>query len=83
VSNLSQLVGVTTTTDSDGSMNVFIGNGQPLVLTGGQLTATLTTVPDQFNASQLEVATRPPTATRSAARSPPAISAACWRRAPR
>ena len=34
VSNLSQLVGVTTTTDSNGGLNVFIGNGQPLVLQG-------------------------------------------------
>ena len=29
VSNLSQLVGVTTTTDSNGALNVFIGSGQP------------------------------------------------------
>ena len=55
VSNLSQLVGVTTTTDSDGALNVFIGNGQALVL-DGQTTA-LTTVPNQFNASQLEIST--------------------------
>jgi flagellar hook-associated protein 1 FlgK len=55
VSNLSQLVGVTTTTDSNGGLNVFIGNGQPLVLQGA--TTTLTTVPDQFNATQLDVST--------------------------
>jgi len=55
VSNLSQLVGVSTTTDSNGALNVFIGNGQPLVLQN--VTTTLTTVPDQFNASQLDVAT--------------------------
>lgn len=55
VSNLSQLVGVTTTTDSNGGLNVFIGNGQPLVLQGQ--TTTLTTAPNQFNASQLEVST--------------------------
>jgi flagellar hook-associated protein 1 len=53
VSNLSQLVGVTTSTNSDGSLNVYVGNGQPLVLAG--LTTALTTVPNQFNASQLEV----------------------------
>ena len=53
VSNLSQLVGVSTTTEADGSLNVFVGNGQPLVLQG-QVTA-LTTVPNQFNASQLEI----------------------------
>jgi flagellar hook-associated protein 1 len=53
VSNLSSLVGVTTTTDSNGALNVFVGNGQPLVLQS--VTTTLTTVPNQFNASQLEV----------------------------
>ncbi|HUD86113.1 MAG TPA: flagellar hook-associated protein FlgK [Xanthobacteraceae bacterium] len=55
VSSLSQLVGVTTSTGSDGSLNVFVGNGQPLVLQG--VTTTLTTIPNQFNASQLEVST--------------------------
>jgi flagellar hook-associated protein 1 FlgK len=55
VSNLSKLVGVSTTTDANGNMNVFIGNGQPLVLQGGA--TTLTTIPNQFNASQLEVGT--------------------------
>ncbi|HWJ34478.1 MAG TPA: flagellar hook-associated protein FlgK [Steroidobacteraceae bacterium] len=55
VSNLSKLTGITTTTDSNGSLNVFVGNGQPLVLQGN--TTTLTTVPNQFDASQLEVST--------------------------
>jgi flagellar hook-associated protein 1 len=55
VSNLSQLVGVSTTTDPDGAMNVFVGNGQPLVLQGQ--TTALTTVANQFNASQLEIST--------------------------
>jgi flagellar hook-associated protein 1 FlgK len=55
VSSLSQLVGVTTSTGSDGSLNVFVGNGQPLVLQG--VTTTLTVIPNQFNASQLEVST--------------------------
>jgi flagellar hook-associated protein 1 FlgK len=54
VSNLSQLVGVTTTSNSDGSINVYISNGQPLVL--DQNTYALSTVPNDFNASQLEVA---------------------------
>jgi flagellar hook-associated protein 1 len=53
VSNLSQLVGITTTTDPNGSLNVFVGNGQPLVLQGQ--TTTLTTVANQFNATQLEI----------------------------
>jgi flagellar hook-associated protein 1 FlgK len=55
VSNLSQLVGVSTTTDPDGALNVFVGNGQPLVLQGQ--TTQLTTVANQFNASQLEIST--------------------------
>jgi flagellar hook-associated protein 1 len=53
VSNLSQLVGVSTTTNSNGSLNVFIGNGEPLVVDG--TTTTLSTIPNQFNASQLEI----------------------------
>lgn len=53
VSNLSQIVGVTTTSNSDGSINVYVGNGQPLVL--DQNTYQLSTVQNQFNASQLEV----------------------------
>ncbi|HEX3848257.1 MAG TPA: flagellar hook-associated protein FlgK [Steroidobacteraceae bacterium] len=55
VSQLSQLVGVSTTTQADGTVNVFIGNGQPLVLQG-QVTQ-LTTVQNQYNASQLEIST--------------------------
>ena len=55
MSNLSQLVGVSTTTEPDGSLNVFVGNGQPLVLQGQ--TTPLTTVQNQFNASQLEIGT--------------------------
>jgi flagellar hook-associated protein 1 FlgK len=55
VSNLSKLTGVSTTTDSNGALNVFLGNGQPLVLQGN--TTTLTTVPNQFDASQLEIST--------------------------
>jgi flagellar hook-associated protein 1 FlgK len=53
ISNLSQLVGVSTTTQADGAVNVFIGNGQPLVLEDN--TEKLTTVSNQFNAAQLEV----------------------------
>jgi flagellar hook-associated protein 1 FlgK len=53
VSNLSQLVGVTSTTNTNGSINVFIGTGQPLVVDGA--TTTLTTIQNQFNATQLEI----------------------------
>jgi flagellar hook-associated protein 1 FlgK len=55
VSNLSKLTAVATTTDSNGALNVFVGNGQPLVLQGN--TTALTVVPNQFDASKLEVST--------------------------
>jgi flagellar hook-associated protein 1 FlgK len=55
VSNLSQLVGISTVTDSRGEVNVFVGNGQSLVLDNNS--TALKTVPNQFNASQLEVST--------------------------
>jgi flagellar hook-associated protein 1 len=63
VSSLSQLVNISTTSDSNGGLNVFIGNGQPLVLQG-QVTQ-LTTVGNQFNASQLEVSNSASSATLS------------------
>jgi flagellar hook-associated protein 1 FlgK len=53
VSQLSSLVGVTTTTSPDGALNVFVGKGQPLVLEGQ--VNSLTTVPNEYNASQLDV----------------------------
>ncbi len=53
LSNLSSLVGVTTSTNSDGSLNVFIGTGQPLVLENS--TTTLSTIANPYNASQLEI----------------------------
>lgn len=53
VSNLSQLAGVTTTSNTDGSINVFVGSGQPLVLDNNSY--TLGTVQNQFNASELDV----------------------------
>jgi flagellar hook-associated protein 1 FlgK len=55
VSNLSKLTGISTTLDSNGALNVFVGNGQPLVLQGN--TTSLTTVANQFDASQLEIST--------------------------
>lgn len=55
ISNLSNLTGISTTTDSNGAVNVFVGSGQPLVLQGN--VTPLTTVPNQFDASQLEIST--------------------------
>lgn len=53
VTQLSQHIGVNTVTQSDGTVSVFIGNGQPLVV--GVNAATLATGADQFGASQLQV----------------------------
>jgi flagellar hook-associated protein 1 FlgK len=55
VSNLSKLTGISTTLDTNGALNVFVGNGQPLVLEGN--TTSLTIVANQFDASQLEIST--------------------------
>jgi flagellar hook-associated protein 1 FlgK len=55
VSSLSKLTGISTTLDTNGALNVFVGNGQPLVLQGS--TTSLTTVSNQFDASQLEIST--------------------------
>ncbi len=55
LSNLSKLIGVTTSTGSNGALNVFVANGQPLVLQGN--VTQLTTVPGPYNASQLEIST--------------------------
>ncbi|MGH8144536.1 MAG: flagellar hook-associated protein FlgK, partial [Steroidobacteraceae bacterium] len=50
---LSQDVGVNTVTQSNGSVSVFIGNGQPLVIGGNS--ATLSAGADQFNSGQMQV----------------------------
>ncbi len=55
VSSLSALTNVSTTSNADGSLNVFIGSGTALVL--DQDSTSLTTVGNPFNASQLEIAT--------------------------
>jgi flagellar hook-associated protein 1 FlgK len=50
---LSQYVSVSTATQTDGSMNVYVGTGQPLVIgaTSQQLKAT----PNQYNAAENQV----------------------------
>ena len=53
INQLSQYVSVNTATQSDGSLSVFIGNGQSLV-TGGT-SQTLTTIPNQYNPTQFDV----------------------------
>ncbi len=53
VSQLSELVSVNTIEASDGSLSVFIGNGQTLVL-GGEA-RTLSTTRNEFDLSKLDV----------------------------
>ncbi|MDE2250657.1 MAG: flagellar hook-associated protein FlgK [Gammaproteobacteria bacterium] len=53
ISQLSQLVGVRTLSQGDGTVSVFIGNGQPLVV--GTSATALTSGPDPFNSGQQRV----------------------------
>jgi len=53
IDQLSQYVSVNTATQADGSMNVYVGSGQPLVI--GSTSQSLTATPDQYNASQNEI----------------------------
>jgi flagellar hook-associated protein 1 FlgK len=53
INQLSQDVGVSTVTQSDGTVSVFIGSGQALVV--GTTAAKLTATPDQFNSGQLQL----------------------------
>lgn len=59
VDQLSQNVSVTTVQQSDGSLSVFIGSGQSLVV--GAQAATLSATPDQFNSGQLDLSIDTPT----------------------
>jgi len=53
VSRLSELVSVNTVEASDGALNVFIGNGQSLVL--GSTSNTIGVTPNAFDPSELDV----------------------------
>jgi len=53
IDQLSQYVNVNTVAESNGALDVFIGNGQPLVL--GDAAQQLTTTPDPYDASSLNI----------------------------
>jgi flagellar hook-associated protein 1 FlgK len=53
IDQLSQYVTVNTATQADGSMNVYVGSGQPLVI--GNTSQSLTATADQYNASQHDI----------------------------
>ncbi len=54
LTQLSSLTNVTTSTETNGSVDVFVGTGQPIVV-GGQATQ-LSVVPNAYDASQYDVA---------------------------
>jgi flagellar hook-associated protein 1 FlgK len=53
VAELSKLTSVVTNRDSNGALNVFVGNGQPLVVQGR--TNSLFTLGNPYDASRLEI----------------------------
>jgi flagellar hook-associated protein 1 len=53
INQLSQYVSVNTATQNDGAVNVFIGSGQSLV--SGGTAQTLSTLPDQYNPTRLDI----------------------------
>lgn len=59
ITQLSQHVNVNTVTQSDGSVSVFIGNGQPLVI--GATSSTVSAGADQFNSGQPQLSLQTPT----------------------
>jgi flagellar hook-associated protein 1 FlgK len=54
INQLSQYVSVNTATQTDGSLDVFIGNGQSLV--SGGTAQTLSAIPNQYNPTRFDVA---------------------------
>ena len=58
LSDLTRQIRITTTANGDGSINVFIGNGQALVI--GQQSSTLTAEPAAEDASRIQVGMRAP-----------------------
>ena len=53
LAQLSALTTVKTNTESNGAVDVFIGNGQPLVI--GTQTTPLATVPNSYDATKLDI----------------------------
>jgi flagellar hook-associated protein 1 len=53
IDKLSQYVTVNTATQPDGSMNVYVGSGEPLVV--GSTSQTLAATPSAYNSSQYDI----------------------------
>jgi flagellar hook-associated protein 1 len=67
IDQLSGKVSVSTVAEGDSSINVFIGNGQPLVL--GTTASTLTTATDPIDPERLRLALQTPSGTVDISRS--------------
>ncbi len=61
LSKLAQIVNVSVIPQSDGTSNVFIGNGQALVLNSGS--ATFTTITSPYDANKLAIGLKSPSGT--------------------
>ena len=53
IDQLSQYVSVNTATQADGSMNIYVGSGQPLVI--GATSQSLQATPNQYNAAENQI----------------------------
>lgn len=53
IDQLSQYVSVSTATQADGSMNIYVGSGQPLVI--GATSQSLQATPNQYNAAENQI----------------------------
>jgi flagellar hook-associated protein 1 FlgK len=67
IDELSGKVGVTVVAEGNSSLNVFIGNGQPLVL--GNVASQITTVQDPLDGERLQLALTSPAGTVDISRS--------------
>ena len=67
IDQLSAKVGVTVVAEGNSSLNVFIGNGQPLVL--GNVASQITTISDPLDPTRLQLALQTPAGTVDISRS--------------
>jgi flagellar hook-associated protein 1 len=67
IDQLSTKIGITVVAEGDSTLNVFVGNGQPLVL--GNTASQLTTAPDAIDPQRLTLALQTPAGTVDISRS--------------
>jgi flagellar hook-associated protein 1 FlgK len=67
IDQLSSKIGVTVVAEGDATLNIFVGNGQPLVLGGSA--SQITTAPDAIDPERLTLALQTPSGTVDLSRS--------------